>query len=92
MFKWQIPSGTVLGAGKYLVIWADEDGGETGLHANFKLSAKGESITLVYRNVLVDKVEFGVQKSDVSSGPLGDMRGPWKELTPTPGAANRPLK
>jgi len=92
MFKWQIPSGTVLESGNYLVIWADEDGGETGLHANFKLSIKGESVTLVHRNVLVDKVEFGVQESDVSSGLLGSLQGPWKELTPTPGAANRPLK
>jgi len=92
MFKWQIPAGTVLEAGSYLVIWADEDGDEAGLHANFKLSKKGESVTLVHRNVLVDKVEFGVQKSDVSSGLLGSLEGPWKELTPTPGAANRPLK
>ena len=92
MFKWQIPAGAVLEAGSYLVIWADEDGGEAGLHANFKLSKKGESVTLVHRNVLVDKVEFGVQKSDVSSGRLGSLEGPWKELTPTPGAANRPLE
>ena len=92
LFKWQIPSGTVLEAGGYLVIWADEDGGETGLHANFKLSQKGESVTLVHRNVLVDKVEFGIQKSDVSSGLLEGLEGPWKGLNPTPGAANKPLE
>ena len=91
MFKWKIPAGTVLRAGQYLVIWADEDGNDAGLHANFKLSAKGESITLVSRNVLVDRVTFGVQEPDVSSGRLSDPRGPWKELIPTPGAPNQPL-
>ena len=44
--KWQFPSPTVIQAGGYLVIWADEDTDDTGLHANFKLDADGEEIGL----------------------------------------------
>jgi hypothetical protein len=38
--KWQFAKGTVVQAGGYLVLWADEDGKATnGLHLNFKLSS-----------------------------------------------------
>ena len=90
-FKWKIPAGTRLAAGGYLVIWADEDGGEEGLHANFKLSQEGEVITLVAGRTMVDRVEFGKQLPDVSEGRFPGSEGPLKSLRPTPGAANRQL-
>ena len=37
--KWQIPAETTIPAGGYLLIWADDDTGDAGLHANFKLDA-----------------------------------------------------
>ena len=92
LFKWRIPNGTILDAGQYLVIWADEDGGDSGLHANFKLSSKGESVSLVSGETLIDKVEFGVQKIDVSFGLLDVSSEAWFELTPTPGKPNQRLK
>ena len=92
MFKWRIPHGTVLEAGRYLIIWADEDGSDAGLHANFKLSSKGESVSLVSGETLVDKVEFDAQKTDVSSGWLDNSRETWCELTPTPGKPNQRFK
>ncbi|MCB9224370.1 MAG: CotH kinase family protein [Crocinitomicaceae bacterium] len=42
--KWQFPSGAVIPANDYLIVWADNDVTQTGLHANFKIS-NGESIT-----------------------------------------------
>ncbi len=42
--KWTFPSGTTLGAGEYLLIWADSDEDQAGLHTNFKLNAGGESV------------------------------------------------
>ena len=92
LFKWRIPNGTILDAGQYLVIWADEDGGDSGLHANFKLSSKGESVSLVSGETLVDKVEFGVQKTDVSFGVLDVSSEARFELTPTPGKPNQRVK
>lgn len=45
--KYRIPKGTVIPANGYLIVWADEDGKQTGLHANFKLSASGEPLILL---------------------------------------------
>ncbi|UKN03382.1 CotH kinase family protein [Paracrocinitomix mangrovi] len=45
ILKWQIPLGTSIGAGEYLIIWCDNDG-QTGLHTNFKLSSGGETLIL----------------------------------------------
>jgi len=87
--KWKIPSGTKIKAGGYLIIWADEDGGDKGLHANFKLSKSGEMIFLNKDNILVDQVEFGPQVSEVSSGRISGRAGKLEKLRPTPGAANR---
>jgi len=87
--KWQIPAGTQLAPGKFLVIWADEDGGEEGLHANFKLSKAGEVLMLVSGTTIVDKVEFGKQRADVSLGRLPGAGGEFRPFTPTPGAKNR---
>ncbi|MBN1510251.1 MAG: CotH kinase family protein [Sedimentisphaerales bacterium] len=45
--KWQFPRDTQLAPGGYLIVWGDEDGSdEPGLHANFKLSSRGETIWL----------------------------------------------
>ncbi|MEM7036619.1 MAG: lamin tail domain-containing protein, partial [Bacteroidota bacterium] len=46
LLKYDFPD-TTLHPGAYMLIWADEDGQQAGLHANFKLSASnGEQIYL----------------------------------------------
>ncbi len=35
--KWQFPAGTGITANQYLIVWADNDTLQSGLHANFKL-------------------------------------------------------
>ena len=44
--KWQIPTGTVIEAMGYVLIWADNDLEDGGLHAAFSLSATGEDLAL----------------------------------------------
>ena len=39
--KWVFPEVTIEANG-YLLIWADDDDGDEGLHTNFKLGASGE--------------------------------------------------
>lgn len=92
--KWQFPKGTVIPAGEYLVLWADEDGKAThGLHMNFKLSAKGEDLYLVDSdergNAVLDHIRFEQQTDGVSFGrdPLNPDK--WLPLFATPGALNR---
>tara|TARA_Y100001968_G_scaffold18289_2_gene14437 strand:- start:8546 stop:10768 length:2223 start_codon:yes stop_codon:yes gene_type:complete len=91
-FKWKIPTGTIIKARDYLIIWADEDEGDEGLHANFKLSKGGEIISLIKDNTIVDQIEFGPQASEVSSGRLTGHTGKLENLSPTPGASNRTYK
>jgi hypothetical protein len=92
--KWEIPEGTTLAPGAYLIIWADEDGGdEPGLHANFKLSASGEMILLVDTdergNAILDSVIFGEQEADISFGRYPNGTGEFVVLSvPTPNEEN----
>ncbi|MBT7256401.1 MAG: hypothetical protein HN882_15475 [Planctomycetaceae bacterium] len=89
LYKWKIPANTIIKAGGYLIIWADEDGGDEGLHANFKLSKDGESIILTNQDVIVDRLKYGPQISEVSTGRIAGDNGEMKKLRPTPASPNR---
>jgi hypothetical protein len=84
---WQIPAGTLLPSGAYLLIWAD--GRNNGYHASFRLGGSGEQIGLYGPDGdLVDSVSFGRQLEDHSSGRLLST-GSWVLFTePTPGSPN----
>ena len=91
--KWQFPDGTMIKAGEYLIVWADENGKATpGLHANFKLSKDGEVVILTDTdangNRILDSVHFGPQITDISYGRLPNAVGPWDFLEPTPLSIN----
>jgi hypothetical protein len=92
--KWAFPEGTILLPGAYLVVWIDDDDGdESGLHANFKLSNDGEEIFLVDTderdNAILDHVLFEAQETDISYGRSPDGIGPFASLNwPTPAASN----
>jgi len=63
--KWQIPSGTLIPENGYMIIWADDEGGEGPLHANWKISAGGESVLLLDASQnIVDSISFGQQVTD----------------------------
>ena len=91
--KWTFPEGTLIPAQGYLVVWADEDGTATpGLHANFKLDAKGEQILLVdsdsHLNVLRDSVTYGPLSKNQAYGRPHSNPTQFQSLTPSPGSAN----
>ena len=65
--KYDIPEGTIIPANGYLIVWADEDGMQEGLHANFKLSSSGEELFLVNADTLIiDEITFGQQTTDMA--------------------------
>jgi hypothetical protein len=73
---WQIPDDrpaeTTVDAGGYLLIWADDDVGDTpGLHASFKLSKSGDEVSLYAADAvtLIDSIEFKTQVSDLPPPP-----------------------
>ncbi len=92
--KWQFPDGTKIPAHGYLIVWADENGGDTpGLHASFKLSAGGEQILLVDTdanlNAQLDSVTFGPLAGDQAYGRTATDASVWRTMNPTPGATNQ---
>ncbi len=90
--KWRLPAGVTIAARGYLLIWADNDTADEGLHASFSLSASGEEVGLYDRDgmTLVDSVTFGEQPTDVSYGRFPDGTGDWTPMGySTPGQENR---
>ncbi len=93
--KWRIPTNnpalTTIRSGGFLVIWADGDTANPGLHAGFKLNADGDNVYLYESDGItrIDSVEFGVQIPNLSYGRYPDDAAEWQFLTQaTPGAAN----
>jgi len=89
--RWQIPLGTTIESLGYLLVWADGDVSDEGLHAVFSLSTMGEDLALLDRDgvTLLDSVNFGEQRTGVSYGRYPDGSGPWSlRGYPTPGAQN----
>jgi hypothetical protein len=86
--KWRFPAGTTVDSGSYLIVWADENGGdEPGLHTNFKLSSQGETLWLydtdAHSNALLDSVSFEALQADQSMGRVPDGQGPM-QILPVP--------
>lgn len=90
--KWQFPASTTIRSGGYILVWADGDTTEPGLHANFQLSADGEEIGLFDPDsaTFIDSITFGEQTGDVSYGRFPNASDDWYLFaTPTPGAENK---
>jgi len=73
--KWNFPLGTTLPANDYLIVWADEDGAQSGLHANFKLSKSGEFIQLTDYDTVLDSVTYGEQVVNLPSARIPNGTG-----------------
>jgi len=93
--KWRIPYGnsavTTIPGGGYLLIWADNDITDTGLHSNFKLDAGGEQIALFDSDgsTLIDSVVFDEQTGSISCGRYPDASDNWQLFGfPSPAGEN----
>jgi len=83
------PAGTIINANEYIVVWADKDLTQAGFHADFKLSASGETIYLADSNlVVIDSITYSSQVADVSFGRYPNGTGSFQSMTPTIGAVN----
>ncbi|MBU0691088.1 lamin tail domain-containing protein, partial [bacterium] len=85
--QWSLPD-TFLAPGEFMMLWADNDEDQDGLHTNFKISADGEVLILSNGDGILDEIDFGVQRADVSYGRYPDGTGEYREMYPTPGEAN----
>ncbi|MGL4651051.1 MAG: lamin tail domain-containing protein, partial [Caldilineaceae bacterium] len=86
--KFRLPASLLLPAGKFLIIVADDDGDT--LHANFRLSRRGETLGLfdtdARGNRPLDVISFGDQPTNVTSGRVPDGGATWR-LLPAPSEA-----
>jgi hypothetical protein len=82
--KWKFPSGTIIPANGFKIIWADDDSAPGELHSNFKLSGNGEVVYLSYPNgYVVDSITFGTQTDDITFGRYPNGTGPFVFMQPT---------
>ncbi len=89
LMRWTFPAGTVIEPNGYLIIWADDNEDQEGLHANFKLSASEEAVFLVdATGAIIDLVNYTNQTTDVSYGRFPNGTGDFQSMNPTFNAAN----
>ena len=87
--KWRIPSGTSITGKGYLIIWADGDTTQFGLHANFKLSSEGEEALLTKPDLTItDKVSFPAPTGELSYARVPNGTGTFKWQNPTYNKSN----
>jgi hypothetical protein len=84
LFQWKFPDNLLILPGNYLIVWADENNSQSGLHANFKLSASGEMIVLTNGSTgIMDSISFGLQTPDISMQRCPDGIGGFISSSPT---------
>lgn len=82
--KWQLPAGTMIGAKAYLIVWADGDTLQAGLHTNYKLSAEGEKVVLLTPSQeLINLVEYPPTVVEQSWARVPNGTGEFKWAVPT---------
>lgn len=86
--RWQFPAGTTIEANDYLIIWADADTLQGGLHANFKLSGDGESVYFTDGTTIFDKIKYIYFWTDTTYGRFPNGTGPLRLMTATFNAFN----
>jgi len=89
--KYVIPAGTMIGPRGYLVLYANNPDGTSGMHTGFSLDQGGEALYLFASEAqgggLMDSVMFGQQLPNLSIA-RPTLKGAWLVSQPTPGAAN----
>ena len=88
LMAWAFPAGTSIPANGYLLVWADNDVNQLGLHANFKLSAGGDYVYLSHGFNVHDQIAFGPQIANISYARCPDAGLDFATIIPTPLANN----
>lgn len=87
--KWKFPVGTVMPKKSYLIVWADGDSTQVGLHTNYKLSADGENVVLLDQNLqVINLVEYPITLLEQSWARKPNATGDFAWSVPTFNKAN----
>jgi hypothetical protein len=89
LLKWKFPDNATIAPNDFLVIWADKDTTQSGIHTNFKISGSGEKLTLSYANgYIIDSITLGSQTADISYQRCPNGTGPFILSSPTHATTN----
>jgi spore coat protein CotH len=89
--KWAMPDLSIA-PGTFPIIWADEQGSEGAMHANFQLAFMGEFISLANADgSIIDSTSFGQTAQNQSLARFPNGTGPFVEMNATFAAVNEPL-
>lgn len=67
LLKWPFPTGTTLAANGYLIVWADKEDDQPGLHASFKLNKEGDAVYFSNSDgSIIDSISFGLQSPNIA--------------------------
>ena len=75
--QWPFPAGASIGAGQFMVVWADGEPAEsitTELHTSFRIATNGGSIVLSRTNQIVDYLSYDIPNLGRSYGSYPDGR------------------
>ena len=80
---WPIPDVVIPNNG-YLIVWADQDAQQDGLHSDFQLDSDNDGVFLFYGDsTIIDSVQFENQNTDVSLARIPNGSGNFVESEPT---------
>lgn len=86
--KWSFPDVRIPANG-YLIVWADDEPNQPGIHANFRLAGSNGTLLLSDPDgILLDQVVYGQQTPDVSFGRYPNGSGTFTFMPATWGAEN----
>jgi len=91
--KWQVPQGITIPGNGFIIIWADKDTAQIGLHSNFKLSSLGEKVLLSKPDgTLIDEVVYPGQTLELSYSRIPNGTGTFRWQNPTYKSTNTDTK
>ena len=86
---WAFPEGQTIGPHAYLVVWADREPYESGLHSVFKLAKSGGALYLSNSiDEIVDTITYDSQRTNIAYARIPNGTGPFRFTKPTPLARN----
>lgn len=89
LLKWQFPPTTTIEGGGYLIIWADQQEDQPGLHCNFKLNKTSDQLILSNADLSnIDQTEFSDQSTNIAYARTPNGIGPFIAKSSTFGANN----
>ena len=88
LMKWPFPIGTAINANDYLIVWADDDIEQSGLHTNFKLSSLGDNIIFSNGVSIFDQIILGPQVNNISYARCPNGSATFMSVIPTFDAIN----